>query len=140
MRTNRFRAAPATLAVVVTAGAGTAVVMPDAAAATVLPNVPYVLVNRHSGKALDVDNLATGDGAAINQYTRNDGAWQQWRFLDSGGGWYRVQSVHSGKVLDLPTAADGIQLVQHADRNDARQQFRPARPTWAPTGSSTPAC
>jgi GH43 family beta-xylosidase len=27
-------------------------------------------------------------------------------------------------VLDLPTTADGIQLVQYADRNDARQQFR----------------
>ncbi len=35
-----------------------------------------------------------------------------------------MQSVHSGKVLDLPTTADGIQLVQNADRNDARQQFR----------------
>ncbi|MCO8273753.1 family 43 glycosylhydrolase [Actinoplanes sp. TRM 88003] len=85
---------------------------------------PYVLVNRNSGKALDVYNLATTDGAAINQYTRNDGAWQQWKFLDSGSGWYRVQSVHSGKVLDLPTTADGVQLVQNADRNDSRQQFR----------------
>ncbi|QOC92101.1 family 43 glycosylhydrolase [Micromonospora craniellae] len=103
---------------------GTVVVTPAASAATVQPGVPYVLVNGHSGKALDVYNLATGDGAAINQYTRNDGAWQQWRFLDSGGGWYRVQSVHSGKVLDLPTTADGIQLVQNSDRNDARQQFR----------------
>ncbi|GAA3935062.1 family 43 glycosylhydrolase [Actinoplanes auranticolor] len=106
------------------AAAGTAVVMPAAEAATVQPNVSYVLVNRNSGKALDVYNLATTDGAAINQYTRNDGAWQQWRFLDSGGGWYRVQSVHSGKVLDLPSSTDGIQLVQNADRNDARQQFR----------------
>ncbi len=106
------------------AAAGTAVAMPAAEAATVQPNVSYVLVNRNSGKALDVYNLATTDGAAINQYTRNDGAWQQWRFLDSGSGWYRLQSVHSGKVLDLPTAADGVQLVQNADRNDARQQFR----------------
>ncbi len=106
------------------AGVGATVVMPDAEAATVQPNVSYVLVNRNSGKALDVYNLATTDGAAINQYTRNDGAWQQWRFLDSGSGWYRVQSVHSGKVLDLPTTADGVQLVQNTDRNDARQQFR----------------
>ncbi|MBG0569365.1 family 43 glycosylhydrolase, partial [Actinoplanes sp. NEAU-A11] len=83
-----------------------------------------MLVNRNSGKALDVYNLATTDGAAINQYTRNDGAWQQWKFLDAGSGWYRVQSVHSGKVLDLPTTTDGIQLVQNTDRNDARQQFR----------------
>ncbi|MEU7617721.1 family 43 glycosylhydrolase [Micromonospora rifamycinica] len=111
-------------AVAMLAAAGTAVATPAAEAATVQPNVSYVLVNRNSGKALDVYNLATTDGAPINQYTRNDGAWQQWRFLDSGSGWYRLQSVHSGKVLDLPTTADGVQLVQNTDRNDARQQFR----------------
>ncbi|MFC7530949.1 family 43 glycosylhydrolase [Actinoplanes sp. GCM10030250] len=106
------------------ATAGTIAVTTAAEAATVQTGTPYVLVNRNSSKALDVYNLATTDGAAINQYTRNDGAWQQWKFLDSGGGWYRLQSVHSGKVLDLPTTADGVQLVQNADRNDARQQFR----------------
>jgi GH43 family beta-xylosidase len=113
-----------TFFVAVLASAGLAVIIPDASAATVRTGTPYVLVNRNSAKALDVYNLSTTDGAAINQFTRNDGAWQQWRFLDSGGGWYRVQSVHSGKVLDLPTTADGVQLVQNADRNDARQQFR----------------
>ncbi|GAB3260652.1 family 43 glycosylhydrolase [Kineosporia babensis] len=96
----------------------------QASAAVVQPGTAYVLINRNSNKALDVYNLATTDGAAINQFSRNDGAWQQWKFLDSGGGWYRVQSVHSGKVLDLPSTADGIQLVQNADRNDSRQQFR----------------
>ncbi|MGC4804195.1 family 43 glycosylhydrolase [Micromonospora sp. DT233] len=116
-----------TLGIIAAPEASAATVRPDAAiepAATVQAGAPYVLVNRNSGKALDVYDLATGDGAAINQYTRNDGTWQQWRFLDSGGGWYRLQSLHSGKVLDLPSTADGVQLVQYADRNDARQQFR----------------
>ncbi|MDG4831599.1 family 43 glycosylhydrolase [Solwaraspora sp. WMMD1047] len=104
--------------------AGAAVAVPAASAATVDPNAYYVLVNRHSGKALDVYNLATGDGAAIVQWARNDGAWQQWRFLDAGGGYYRVQSRHSGKVLELPNANDGVQLVQNADNGSTRQQFR----------------
>ena len=116
-------------ATVLLAAGGAAVVMPPASAATVQTGVPYVLVNRNSGKALDVHNRATTDGAAINQYTRNDGAWQQWRFLDSGSGWYRIQSVHSGKVLDLPTTTDGAQLMQNTDRNDPRQQFRLADST-----------
>ena len=124
MRKLSLRAVLSVGAVTVLAAIGTAVVVTDASAATVTPGTPYVLVNRNSGKALDVYNLATADGAPINQYTRNDGAWQQWRFLDSGSGWYRVQSVHSGKVLDLPTTDDGVQLVQNTDRNDARQQFR----------------
>ncbi|WP_189241086.1 RICIN domain-containing protein, partial [Planomonospora parontospora] len=36
-------------------------------AATVDTDAWYVLVNRNSGKALDVYNLATGDGARITQ-------------------------------------------------------------------------
>ena len=42
-------------------------------AATVDTNAWYVLVNRNSGKALDVYNFATTDGARITQWTRNDG-------------------------------------------------------------------
>jgi hypothetical protein len=55
-----------------------------ASAASVDTSAWYVLVNRHSGKALDLYNLATNDGAVIAQWTRNDGAWQQWQFVDSG--------------------------------------------------------
>ncbi|GAA4962765.1 hypothetical protein GCM10023238_32540 [Streptomyces heliomycini] len=55
-----------------------------AEAATVDPNASYVLVNRNSGKALDVYNMATDDGARITQWTRNDQNQQQWQFVDSG--------------------------------------------------------
>ncbi|WP_433499464.1 RICIN domain-containing protein [Sphaerimonospora sp. CA-214678] len=97
-----------------------------AAAATIDTNAWYVLVSRHSGKAIDVYNLATNDGAPIVQWTRNDGAWQQWQFVDSGGGYYRLKSRHSGKVLDIASksTADGAELVQWTDNNGANQQFR----------------
>ncbi|WP_157383552.1 RICIN domain-containing protein, partial [Nonomuraea coxensis] len=52
----------------------------------------YVLVNRNSGKALDVYNLSTADGGRITQWTRNNQNQQQWQFVDSGGGYYRVKS------------------------------------------------
>ncbi|MEV4754395.1 endo-1,4-beta-xylanase [Micromonospora sp. NPDC049559] len=86
----------------------------------------YVLVNRNSGKALDVYNRATEDGARITQWARNDGNWQQWQFVDSGSGYYRVRSRHSGKVLDVYnwSTADGAAIVQWADGNGANQQFR----------------
>ncbi len=74
------------VAVTATAGGVTAVVTaPAASAATVDTSASYVLVNRNSGKALDVYNLATTDGARITQWTRNDGTQQQWQFVDSGG-------------------------------------------------------
>ncbi|MFC0533633.1 family 43 glycosylhydrolase [Phytohabitans kaempferiae] len=98
----------------------------SASAATVDTSAWYVLVNRTSGKALDVYNLATNDGARITQWTRNDGAWQQWQFVDSGGGYYRLKSRHSGKVLDVYnfSTADGAAIVQWADGNGSNQQFR----------------
>ncbi|WP_447001961.1 PQQ-dependent sugar dehydrogenase [Saccharothrix isguenensis] len=105
---------------------GIAVPVPAASAAVVDTSASYVLVNRNSGKALDVYNRATDDGARISQYTRNDGAWQQWQFVDSGGGYYRLKSRHSGKVLDFPSTGDRAGLIQRADNNGAGQQFRPA--------------
>ncbi|WLS44625.1 endo-1,4-beta-xylanase [Micromonospora profundi] len=89
-------------------------------------NAWYVLVNRNSGRALDVYNRATNDGARITQWSRNDGAWQQWQFVDSGGGYYRLKSRHSGKVLDVYnfSTADGAAIVQWGDGNGTNQQFR----------------
>ncbi|WP_369148467.1 non-reducing end alpha-L-arabinofuranosidase family hydrolase [Streptomyces sp. R44] len=97
-----------------------------AAAATVDPTASYVLVNRNSGKALDVYNLATDDGARITQWTRNDQNQQQWQFVDSGGGYYRIKSRHSGKVLDVlnGSTANGGSIVQWTDLNGTNQQWR----------------
>ncbi|KOT33656.1 alpha-L-arabinofuranosidase [Streptomyces caelestis] len=97
-----------------------------AEAATVDPNASYVLVNRNSGKALDVYNMATDDGARITQWTRNDQNQQQWQFVDSGNGYYRIKSRHSGKVLDVYnwSTANGGSIAQWSDLNGANQQWR----------------
>ncbi|SCF27679.1 non-reducing end alpha-L-arabinofuranosidase family hydrolase [Micromonospora mirobrigensis] len=111
----------------VLAGVGaTAVMSTPASAATVDTTAWYVLVNRNSGKALDVYNLATNDGARIVQWTRNNGNQQQWQFVDSGGGYYRLRSRLSGKVLDVYnfSTANGGNIVQWSDLNGVNQQFR----------------
>ncbi|MEW2354603.1 non-reducing end alpha-L-arabinofuranosidase family hydrolase [Spirillospora sp. NPDC029432] len=97
-------------------------------AATVDVNESYVLVNRNSGKALSVSDPAAGDGARITQSARNDQSRQQWRFVDSGGGYYRIKSRHSGEVLEVSnlSTANGASIVQGADLNGAEQQWRPA--------------
>ena len=86
----------------------------------------YVLLNRNSGKALDVYGKATTDGARISQWSRNDGVNQQWQFVDSGGGYYRLKSRNSGKVLDVYnfSTADSAAIVQWSDGNGTNQQFR----------------
>lgn len=97
-----------------------------AGAATVDTGASYILVNRASGKALDVHNRATNDGARITQWTRNDQAQQQWQFVDSGNGYYRIKSRHSDKVLDVHnwSTANGGSIVQWADLNATNQQWR----------------
>ncbi len=111
---RRWVSALAASAVALMIGAGTLVAAPEASAATVDTNASYVLVNRNSGKALDVYNLSTADGARITQWTRNDGSQQQWQFVDSGNGYYRIKSRLSSKVLDVYnwSTADGGSIVQ----------------------------
>ena len=86
----------------------------------------YVLLNRNSGKALDVYNLATNDGARITQWARNNGNQQQWQFVDSGGGYYRLKSRH------LRQGAGRLQLLHLRRRGDRaverRQRHQPAVP------------
>ena len=86
----------------------------------------YVLVNRNSGKALDVYNFSTADGGRITQWTRSTANNQQWQFVDSGGGYYRIRSRHSSKVLDVynVSTANGAAIVQWADHNGNNQQWR----------------
>ncbi|MGJ6964789.1 RICIN domain-containing protein, partial [Streptosporangium sp. G11] len=83
-RRNRLRVLIAVITSVVLTGALLSLANPSANAATVDTNAWYVLVNRTSGKALDVYNLATNDGARITQWARNNGNQQQWQFVDSG--------------------------------------------------------
>lgn len=84
-RRRRWRSGlAAAAAAVMAASTLVAVNAAPATAATVDTNAWYVLVNRNSGKALDLYGSATNDGARISQWTRNNGANQQWQFVDSG--------------------------------------------------------
>ncbi|MEV0718393.1 non-reducing end alpha-L-arabinofuranosidase family hydrolase [Asanoa sp. NPDC050611] len=126
LRSRVPRAVAAGVSAVLVGVAAAAVLGSPAAAATVDTSAWYVLLNRNSGKALDVYNLATNDGARIVQWARNNGNQQQWQFVDSGGGYYRLRSRLSGKVLDVYnfSTANGGSIVQWTDNNSTNQQFR----------------
>lgn len=126
-RPRSVRRRPAVLATLTALVAGVLVGVgaPAAQAATVDPNAWYVLVNRGSGKVLDVSGVSTADGAQLHQWSRTDGTNQQFQFVDSGGGYYRVKARHSSKVLDVYnfSTADGANIVQWTDHNGTNQQF-----------------
>ncbi|MDR6592572.1 RICIN domain-containing protein [Saccharothrix longispora] len=93
---------------------------------TTTPTTYYRVDVRHSGKAMDVQQPNTDNGARVGQHAYDGNAWQQWRFQDAGSGYWRLVSRHSGKCLDVVGAstADGAELVQYTCGTGTNQQFQ----------------
>ena len=124
--TPRRRMALATALVLAATGFTASMVTSPASAATIDEGTWYTLVNRHSGKALDVSGKSTADGAMIQQWTRNGGGNQQFRFESAASGWWRVVARHSGKAVDLWgwNTADGAEYRQWPVTSGYNQQFQ----------------
>jgi hypothetical protein len=61
---------------------GTSLAEPSGETATT--PTAYTLVNKHSGKCLDVAKAGTLDGADVIQWSCNGGSNQKWTFSDPG--------------------------------------------------------
>ncbi|WP_225409464.1 RICIN domain-containing protein [Stigmatella hybrida] len=87
----------------------------------------YRLVNKATGRCLDVSGPSTMDGAAIHQWGCHTGSSQQWSMEATDNGYYRFVSRYSGKALDVAdmSAADGAKLQQWSVTGATHQQFKP---------------
>jgi GH43 family beta-xylosidase len=85
----------------------------------------YTIVNRNSGKCLEVENGSTADGANVRQWTCNGGNAQRWRVEDQADDTSRIVNVASGKVADLVncSSADGTDIRQWSWPNNNCQQW-----------------
>jgi hypothetical protein len=92
----------------------------------------YRITNRNSSKVIDVQQPNLDNGARIGQWAWGGNNWQQWQFVDRGGGYFNIVSRHSGKCLDVNGAstADGATILQWTCGSGTNQQFQ-----WAATGS-----
>ncbi|WP_410671629.1 RICIN domain-containing protein [Amycolatopsis sp. cmx-4-68] len=86
--------------------------------------VNYKLVAQHSSKLVGITGASTAAGALIEQESANGGLSQQFDFVDSGDGYYRVRARHSGLVLQAANANSGADISQQADTNATAQQWR----------------
>jgi len=86
--------------------------------------VNYRLVAAHSNKSAQISNASTAPGATLVQWSANGGLNQQFDFLSSGDGYYRVRARHSGLVLQVAGTATGANITQQADTNSTAQQWR----------------
>ncbi|MBL0739991.1 family 43 glycosylhydrolase [Chryseolinea lacunae] len=87
----------------------------------VLPNGIYRLVNRASGKVLDLAGCSPDLGADVHQWTWEGSTCQQWNLQATGDGYYSVTSRGGGLALDVVNCSlDNFANVQ----------------AWAPNGAA----
>ncbi|GAC1369291.1 MAG: hypothetical protein NVS3B25_05820 [Hymenobacter sp.] len=92
----------------------------------------YGLIDRGSGRCLDVASASTATGAPAVQWEFTHANSQQWRFvpLRAGSEYYRIEARHSGQCLTVDKAGESMALVQRPFQGSAEQQWRlvPAGP------------
>ncbi|MDQ5838959.1 MAG: RICIN domain-containing protein [Acidobacteriota bacterium] len=84
----------------------------------------YHIINRRSGKCLDMANANFTPGAHLIQYTCHNGANQKFHFTDMGSGYYRLDVAHSHQCVDQLNAvltAGGL-VGQYYCHNGYNQQ------------------
>jgi alpha-L-fucosidase 2 len=86
--------------------------------------VYYRLVAAHSGKLADISGVSTSAGALLQQWPATGGTNQQFDFLDSGGGYYRIRARHSGLVLQVASVSTGANITQQANTGATSQQWQ----------------
>ncbi len=95
-------------------------------AAGKVPDGRYKLVNRKSGKVIEVEGHSKDDGRKVQQtgYTGQPNA--RWNVTSLGDGYYLIVGVESGKALNVPKAAtdDGVALQQANVNKGASQRWK----------------
>ncbi len=89
-------------------------------------NGTYVLIAKHSGKVLDVQNSGATNGTPIWQYRRNNLNKQKWAVTSLGNGYYKLAALSSGKVLDVSevSLADSAKVHQWQYINGDNQKWK----------------
>lgn len=74
----------------------------------------FQVINRNSGKLLEITSAATNDGAGAGQWGPSGNPTQIWQTHDIGSGFYEFHNKNSGKLLEIPYAStvDGTQAGQ----------------------------
>lgn len=101
------------------AAGGSVTLTPPAKATT------FVLVNRRSGKAIDVPGSSTQQGTGLIQYTRHGNNNQRWRLSDLGSRVYHVVNVNSSLLADVSggSSADDTAIIQWPNAGGTNQHW-----------------
>jgi uncharacterized membrane protein len=89
----------------------------------------YRIVCLDTGKALDVTDASTEDGAKIVVKAKSDAESQQWKMVKTGD-FVKFINRKSGKLLDVPnlTKDEGAEIIQWEDNGGENQQWKVDKP------------
>lgn len=94
-------------------------------------NAKYKIVNRLSGKALNVSGGLGDNGTKIEQYAYYGWDSQKWKVEYSDDGYYIIKNVGTGKVIDIlsKSTKDGATCAQWKKNSGRNQQWKFTK-TW----------
>jgi hypothetical protein len=86
----------------------------------------YKIINKNSGKSLDVYNSSTANGGTIDQWDYWAGTNQQWSFAALDSGYFYINNRNSNKVLDVTgqSTTAGASIVQWSNKGIASQKWQ----------------
>ncbi len=90
----------------------------------IIPGVAYRVVNRASGRVLNVTGGSTVDGAKVVTWSASNVAWEQWKFNEVATNTYSIIARHSGKGLNVEGGANGTNIIQWPYQGEANAQWR----------------
>jgi hypothetical protein len=107
-----------------------ALVAASGASAATLPTAPATVTSVGSGKCVDARAASTANGTALQQYTCNGSAAQQWQFTATDSGYYRIGAgaapAQDWDVTNVSTADSAlIQLWLYG--GGSNQQWQPVQ-------------
>ena len=93
---------------------------------SLIPNGTYVITNVNSGLVIDDPGSSKTAGQNMQQYTRNNGANQQWTVNNLGNDGITLTNGASGQVLDLKGASttSGALIDQWTANGQTNQQWK----------------
>lgn len=90
-------------------------------------NGTFVIVNRKSGKTLDVSGAATANGSNVIQWGGNGGTNQRWTLTQLTGGYYSIISVPGGRALEVYQSGTfdsaNVDIWDYSGANNQQWQF-----------------
>jgi lipoprotein-anchoring transpeptidase ErfK/SrfK len=85
----------------------------------------YLIVNKGSGKVVDICGGADADGTNIWQYDQNGTDAQKWEILPAGDGAYYILAKKNGKVIDVQYGSmkNGTNIWLYSKNGTKAQKF-----------------